>query len=435
MKRYTLGLGLVEIALVILAVPTGPLRGDGPALEKKEAPPAKKKEAPAEGKTQMVVTEGVGTSKDEAIKDAFRNAVRQVVGAVVDAETLVKNDEVISDKVLTYSDGLVKKYEEMSKKESKGLFRVKIKATVERRSVIAKLKEAKVTVKEVDGAGLFAEIVTGRDAAKNAKLVVENALEGFPVTVLHAEATGNPEISDNAGKETVQIKVQVRVQPDKKRYADWSSRVQQKLASVALKKGEYSVVAKKNGWPKGRAKLKGGQDAFVIPFDSKGWVSRMPGILLNHRTRRLEAEKGQVAIALCTHVSDSADSTNWAWYGVDESVKKSLISLSGKSPQLKCSLLSAEGKLVASKTLPVSTPLGSLRCVCPWGGMERNRINHKSNSIDREALFLIAPLFMGSNTAWHMGQYYYPLANISVPFSLSLEELQSVKSIKCEVFE
>jgi hypothetical protein len=37
-----------------------------------------------------VEAEGLGASPDEALKDAFRNAVRQVVGAVVDAETIVR---------------------------------------------------------------------------------------------------------------------------------------------------------------------------------------------------------------------------------------------------------------------------------------------------------------------------------------------------------
>ena len=59
-----------------------------------------------------VVAEGVGATPDEALKDAFRHAVRQAVGAVVDAETLVKNDEVIDDQILTYSNGFVKKYDE-----------------------------------------------------------------------------------------------------------------------------------------------------------------------------------------------------------------------------------------------------------------------------------------------------------------------------------
>ncbi|MEK6238929.1 MAG: SHD1 domain-containing protein, partial [Planctomycetales bacterium] len=55
--------------------------------------------------TQTVLAEGVGTANDAALKDAFRNAVRQVVGTVVDAETLINNDKLIDDKVLTYSDG------------------------------------------------------------------------------------------------------------------------------------------------------------------------------------------------------------------------------------------------------------------------------------------------------------------------------------------
>ena len=72
-----------------------------------------------------------GRTPKEALKDAFRQAVQQVVGVAVDAETQVKNDEVIADKVLTYSDGLITKYEEVSKTERKGLVRIKIKATVE----------------------------------------------------------------------------------------------------------------------------------------------------------------------------------------------------------------------------------------------------------------------------------------------------------------
>ncbi len=162
---------------------------------KQESPPKVKPEkGPADPGTPQVIAEGVGATGDEALKDAFRNAVRQVVGAVVDAETLVKNDEIISDKVLTYSDGFVKTYEEIGKKQDKGLFRTKIKATVERRSVIAKLQAANITVKDVDGKGIFAEVVTQLDAEKNAKELVEKALEGFPLNVLQAEVVGKPEV-------------------------------------------------------------------------------------------------------------------------------------------------------------------------------------------------------------------------------------------------
>ena len=118
------------------------------------------------GKTQEVVGEGVGTSADQALKDAFRNAVRQVVGAYVDAETLVKNDELVEDKILTYSNGFIKTFSEVegSKKVQGGIYRVKIKAVVETGSVIAKLKASNISIKEVDGKGLFAEVVSKMDS-------------------------------------------------------------------------------------------------------------------------------------------------------------------------------------------------------------------------------------------------------------------------------
>ncbi len=55
-----------------------------------------------------VVVSGVGLSKEEAQKDAYRNAVRQVVGLYVDSKTLVENDELIEDQVRAASNGVVR---------------------------------------------------------------------------------------------------------------------------------------------------------------------------------------------------------------------------------------------------------------------------------------------------------------------------------------
>ena len=86
-------------------------------------------------------------------------AVRQVVGEVVDGETLVKSDELVKDQVLTYSDGFIPKHEEVSIKREGGLFRMTIRAQVERRSVIAKLESARITTRRVDGKGMFSSVV------------------------------------------------------------------------------------------------------------------------------------------------------------------------------------------------------------------------------------------------------------------------------------
>lgn len=143
--------------IVILSV--GVAIGLPQTLHGFDEPAATGKEQPS---TQVVIAEGVGKTPDDALKDAFRDAVRQVVGAVVDAEIRVRNDEVIDDQILTYSDGFIKTYQKVpgSEKRQEGLTRLKIRATVERRSVIAKLTAAKVAVKGLDGENLFAEVTT-----------------------------------------------------------------------------------------------------------------------------------------------------------------------------------------------------------------------------------------------------------------------------------
>ena len=110
----------------------------------------------------------MGTTKEEALKDAFRAAVRQVVGEVVDGETIVKNEELVKDQVLTYSDGFIPEHKVTSEKHDNGLFRIGIQAKVQRRSVIMKLKAANITLKNLDGQSLYGSIVTQIGAEKDA---------------------------------------------------------------------------------------------------------------------------------------------------------------------------------------------------------------------------------------------------------------------------
>ncbi len=187
-----------------------------------------------------VIAEGVGATPDEALKNAFRNAVRQVVGAVVDAEMLIKNDEVIDDQVLTYSDGLVKKYDEVagSKKTVGGLHRIKIKAQVERRSVIAKLKSAKVTVKGLDGKSLFAEAVTSAEAEENSTKLLAKVLGDLP-KLLTASVSGKPEYDREKGEVVLNVEVEV----DAKSFRDFAGRLQELLRKVAVSKETALVKA------------------------------------------------------------------------------------------------------------------------------------------------------------------------------------------------
>lgn len=192
---------------------------------------------------QTVLAEGVGTTRQEALKDAFRNAVRQVVGAVLDAETLVKDDKIIDDKVLTNSDGIIGKgYEELEEKNEGGLVRVKIRASVQRGTVIARLKAANVTTQSIDGKSLFAEAATKLESHQTAAEMLEKAFALAPSGFLTAEVKGKPTVSKGADGR-VAMTYTLTVKGDFEKYDQWQKKVTPLLEQIASAKGETFLVA------------------------------------------------------------------------------------------------------------------------------------------------------------------------------------------------
>ena len=112
------------------------------------------KAAPKE--TTVVLAEGVGINADKALLKALRNAVQQVVGVIVDAETLIKNEKVVKDEIVDFSNGYVQSHTVLAEGKNKdGLYEVTINATVQRRQLIGKLKKSKNFKGDLDGASLF----------------------------------------------------------------------------------------------------------------------------------------------------------------------------------------------------------------------------------------------------------------------------------------
>lgn len=76
----------------------------------------------------------VGGDTEKAIRDArnaaLREAVEQVVGVRVSAQTLAANNQLITDKILSRTDGYVRKYDIVDRKEEGGVMKVTIRAQV-----------------------------------------------------------------------------------------------------------------------------------------------------------------------------------------------------------------------------------------------------------------------------------------------------------------
>jgi hypothetical protein len=79
--------------------------------EKKAAPKDATQPA-AEGASnqKQITVVGIGLTPEAAEKQAITDAVRQAVGTFIDANTVVKNEEVIKDRILSVSNGFVKEY-------------------------------------------------------------------------------------------------------------------------------------------------------------------------------------------------------------------------------------------------------------------------------------------------------------------------------------
>lgn len=57
-----------------------------------------------------IVVKGYGPSKDDALRDAMRNAVEKAVGSFVEAQTLVQNASIVNDEIYTKAQGFVQDY-------------------------------------------------------------------------------------------------------------------------------------------------------------------------------------------------------------------------------------------------------------------------------------------------------------------------------------
>ncbi|MFZ5467989.1 MAG: flagellar assembly protein T N-terminal domain-containing protein [Myxococcota bacterium] len=66
----------------------------------------------------------------EAKERALRNAVEEVAGVLVSADTLTQNSQLLSDRIFAHSAGYVRKYDVVSKKKDKGVVLVTVKAEV-----------------------------------------------------------------------------------------------------------------------------------------------------------------------------------------------------------------------------------------------------------------------------------------------------------------
>ena len=199
-----------------------------------------------------VTVSGVGVTVEAAEKNAIMSAVQQAVGLYVDGETLIKNEQVIHDQVLSASSGFVTSYKvtvKPHKRLNDGLFETTIVAMVQKGQVAEKLRSAKITVARVDASNLWAEAISRIKNASDAKEILLKYLPELPLKLLKAElvdATGRTgetaapsETSIDTASGQVNCCWNIKIEFNTKAYySEVAPRLEKLLDAIAVRYGE-----------------------------------------------------------------------------------------------------------------------------------------------------------------------------------------------------
>ena len=216
-----------------------------------------------------VVATGHGSTVREATKAALRAAVEQVVGTMVDASTLVENDELIEDEILSYSAGMIEKATPIGepKKSEEGFYTVKVKATVKKGKLEEKLRAASAVNVTLDGADLFARMTAAQDNLADAEKMIENVLAKHVACIVAKEVPGENGTSPiDFDPKTGEVFANVRVRIDMAKYRQFVKEVLEKLGSMAERKIPFSGDDRDYYWrfrPSGISSL-GNQNILLV---------------------------------------------------------------------------------------------------------------------------------------------------------------------------
>lgn len=140
--------------------------------------------------------QGVGADKTEALKDAYRDAVERAVGLYVDAEQMMKNEKLVTDRILTQSNAYIEKYNiVVEAKKPNGLVAITILANVRKRDLAKKINDVMPSQSKdvaAENQNLHAQIVTDFKANEDALSIVKNEFKDFsPVKQLMKASLGS----------------------------------------------------------------------------------------------------------------------------------------------------------------------------------------------------------------------------------------------------
>jgi hypothetical protein len=206
---------------------------------------AKSRPAIADKRLLRVVATGIGADADKAKQNAFSNAVEQAVGVLVDSETLIRNERIVSDRVLTFTRGYVRDFRVMRSWRQDGVHHARIWALVAVGELSGKLQANRIAVREVPGELLYRQAKLAiRNEAHAAEMFRKAMAEFRMETLLKVDIVGKPRIV--AKDEThAKLRVKLKVTSDMEAWQKLSRNLTDLLGRVTDRQVAFSTTRQK----------------------------------------------------------------------------------------------------------------------------------------------------------------------------------------------
>lgn len=194
--------------------------------------------------TKEIISTGYGKNKEQALNNAFKSAIQQYVGVVVDSESIMKNGALIKDNILTASNGFIKSYDVISSSIEDGLVETQIKAIVESQKIFSKIKSLKINTisfqSEISGKNLKAEIETKQQSKKDSAKILKKAMDKFFSTssiqdMLDLKILNVKLLKDSVKENKIPMVINYRLALNYNVYAQKVNELEQTFKSLGIK--------------------------------------------------------------------------------------------------------------------------------------------------------------------------------------------------------
>lgn len=182
-----------------------------------------------------VTVEGIGTTDEEALKNAFKEAVYQAVGVYMISETKMKDDD-ISDKIYLNADAIVASHEVIVRRRNNdGSWYIKINAAVVKNDLAARIK--KYSTNKVSQTGVISTI-NKQEALNQAMTSLDLIFQNFPANIIVAEAIGEPEVDAEkvVKSDFIALKQKLNISINYRAYLQFARKLDSLLTPFATQK-------------------------------------------------------------------------------------------------------------------------------------------------------------------------------------------------------